>query len=125
MIPFEYKIIYLVKSILISKEKTYMIFRNIKEVDEHYKYPMSYRKGSIYDEKGIIRIYSNGSKGDYQTEKFFYYVLKNDKVKKRFQKNIKNQKKVRVIVKKDKGVEDMGLLKVKGFYKGYVRLEKN
>ena len=37
-----------------------MIFKNIKQVDEHYKYPMSYRMGSIYDEKGIIRIYSNG-----------------------------------------------------------------
>ena len=102
-----------------------MLFKNIKQVDEHYKYPMSYRMGSIYDDKGIIRIYSNGSKGDYQTPKFFYYVLKNNKVKERFQKNIKNQKKVRVIVKKEKGVEDIGLLKVKGFYKEYVRLEKN
>ena len=54
---------------------------------------MSYRMGSIYDEKGIIRIYSNGSKGDYQTPKFFYYVLKNDKVKERFQQNIKHKKK--------------------------------
>ena len=102
-----------------------MIFKNIKQVDEHYKYPMSYRMGSIYDDKGIIRIYSNGSKGDYQTPKFFYYVLKNDKVKERFQKNIKNNKNVRVIVKQDKGVKDLGLLKVKGFYKNFVRLEKN
>ena len=39
-----------------------MIFKNIKQVDEYYKYPMSYRMGSIYDEKGIIRIYSIGSK---------------------------------------------------------------
>ena len=102
-----------------------MIFKNIKQVDEHYKYPMSHRMGSIYDEKGIIRIYSNGSKGDYQTPKFFYYVLKNDKVKERFQQNIKNKKKVRVIVKVDNGVKDLGLLNVKGFYKNFVRLEKN
>ena len=102
-----------------------MIFKNIKQVDEHYKYPMSYRMGSIYDDEGIIRIYSNGSKGDYQTPKFFYYVLKNDKVKERFQKNIKNNKKVRIIVKIEKGVRDLGLLKVKGFYKKFVRLEKN
>ena len=102
-----------------------MLFKNIKQVDEHYKYPMSHRMGSIYDEKGIIRIYSNGSKSDYQTPKFFYYVLKNDKVKERFQKNIKNNKNVRVIVKQDKGVKDLGLLKVKGFYKNFVRLEKN
>ena len=102
-----------------------MIFKNIKQVDEHYKYPMSYRMGSIYDDKGIIRIYSNGSKGDYQTPKFFYYVLKNNKVKERFQKNIKNQKKVRVVIKQERGVRDIGLLKVKGFYKEFVRLEKN
>ena len=102
-----------------------MLFKNIKHVDEHYKYPMSHRMGSIYDDKGIIRIYSNGTKGDYQTPKFFYYVLKNDKVKERFQQNIKNKKKVRVVIKKEKGVEDMGLLRVKGFYKNFVRLEKN
>ena len=102
-----------------------MLFKNIKQVDEHYKYPMSHRMGSIYDDKGIIRIYSNGTKGDYETPKFFYYVLKNDKVKERFQQNIKNKKKVRVVIKKEKGVEDIGLLKVKGFYKEFVRLEKN
>ena len=102
-----------------------MIFKNIKQVDEYYKYPMSYRMGSIYDEKGIIRIYSNGSKGDYETSKFFYYVLKNDKIKERFQQNIKNKKKVRVIVKIDKGVKDLGLYKVKGFYREFVRLGKN
>ena len=102
-----------------------MLFKNIKQVDEHYKYPMSHRMGSIYDDKGIIRIYSSGTKGDYQTPKFFYYVLKNDKVKERFQQNIKNKKKVRVVIKKEKGVDDIGLLKVKGFYKEFVRLEKN
>ena len=102
-----------------------MLFKNIKQVDEHYKYPMSHRMGSIYDDKGIIRIYSNGTKGDYQTPKFFYYVLKNDKIRERFQKNIKNKKKVRVVIKKEKGVEDIGLLKAKGFYKEFVRLEKN
>ena len=54
-----------------------MIFGNIKEVDQYYKYPMSYRMGSIYDDNGIIRIYSNGQKGDYETDKYFYYKLKN------------------------------------------------
>ena len=102
-----------------------MKFKNIKEVDGYFQYPMSYRMGSIYDDKGIIRIYSNGSKEDYQTPKFFYYVLKNDKVKERFQKNIENKKKVRVVIKQERGVRDMGLLKVKGFYKEFVRLDKN
>ena len=65
-----------------------MIFKNIKEVDEYYKYPMSYRMGSIYDDKGIIRIYSNGQKGDYETDKYFYYKLKNKQVKERFRNNM-------------------------------------
>jgi hypothetical protein len=47
-----------------------MNFRNIKEVDKYYKYPMSYRIGSIYDYKGVIRSYSNGKKTDYKREIF-------------------------------------------------------
>tara|TARA_Y100000591_G_C21407063_1_gene485653 strand:+ start:44 stop:352 length:309 start_codon:yes stop_codon:yes gene_type:complete len=101
-----------------------MIFKNIKQADEYHKYPMSYRMGSIYDDKGIIRIYSNGEKGDYETPKFFYYKLKNDKIGNRFKQNIKNKKKVRLIVKIDEGVKDRGLLEVKGFYNGFVRLGK-
>ena len=101
-----------------------MIFKNIKQADEFHKYPMSYRMGSIYDDKGIIRIYSNGEKGDYETPKFFYYKLKNDKIGNRFKQNIKNKKRVRLIVKIDEGVKDRGLLEVKGFYNGFVRLGK-
>ena len=101
-----------------------MIFKNIKQADEFHKYPMSYRMGSIYDDKGIIRIYSNGEKGDYETPKFFYYKLKNDKIGNRFKQNIKNKKRVRIIVKIDGGVKDRGLLEVKGFYNGFVRLGK-
>ncbi len=101
-----------------------MIFKNIKEVDEYHKYPMSHRMGSIYDDKGIIRIYSNGEKGDYETPKFFYYKLKNDNVQQRFKLNIKNKKKVRVIVKVKDGVHDKGLLTVKGFKNDFVRLRK-
>ena len=101
-----------------------MIFKNIKQADEFHKYPMSYRMGSIYDDKGIIRIYSNGEKGDYETPKFFYYKLKNDKIGNRFKQNIKNKKRVRLIIKIDEGVKDIGLLEVKGFYNGFVRLGK-
>ena len=101
-----------------------MIFKNIKQADEYHKYPMSYRMGSIYDDKGIIRIYSNGEKGDYETPNFFYYKLKNDKIGNRFKQNIKNKKRVRLIIKIDEGVKDRGLLEVKGFYNGFVRLGK-
>ena len=101
-----------------------MNFRNIKEVDEYYKYPMSYRIGSIYDDKGIIRSYSNGKKSDYKRGKFFYYELKNDFVKQKFKMNINNKKKLRLIVKTKIGVNDEGLYNVSGFYKNYVRLQK-
>ena len=37
-----------------------MNFKNIKTLDAHYKYPMSYRIGTIYDSDGIVRVYSNG-----------------------------------------------------------------
>tara|TARA_B100001027_G_C16222821_1_gene310660 strand:- start:563 stop:868 length:306 start_codon:yes stop_codon:yes gene_type:complete len=101
-----------------------MNFRNIKEVDQYYKYPMSYRIGSIYDDKGIIRSYSNGKKSDYKRGKFFYYELKNDFVKQKFKMNINNKKKLRLIVKTKIGVNDEGLYNVSGFYKNYVRLQK-
>ena len=101
-----------------------MNFRNIKEVDKYYKYPMSYRIGSIYDDKGIIRSYSNGQKTDYKRGKFFYYELKNDFIKQKFKMNINNNKKVRLIVKTETGVNDEGLYNVSGFYKNYVRLQK-
>ena len=101
-----------------------MIFKNIKEADEYYNYPMSYRMGSIYDDKGIIRIYSNGQKGDYETDKYFYYKLKNKQVRERFETNIKNKKKIRLLVKTNEGVRDRGLLEIKGFFKGFVRIIK-
>ena len=101
-----------------------MLFKNIKSVDLYYKYPMSHRIGAIYDQFGIIRIYSNGKKDDYETSKYFYYRLKNDKIKEKFKNNIINKKKVRVIIKIKNMVEDRGLMCVKGFYKDFVKLEK-
>mgnify|MGYP001292628012 CR=1 FL=1 len=101
-----------------------MLFKNIKSVDLYYKYPMSYRIGAIYDKFGIIRIYSNGKKEDYETSKYFYYFLKNEKIKEQFKNNIKNKKKVRVVIKVKNIVEDRGLMKVNGFFKNFVKLEK-
>ncbi len=100
------------------------MFKGIKQVDKYYKYPMSYRFGSIYDNKGIIRIYSNGLNKDYETQHFFYYKIKNKNIKDKFKLNIVNSKKIRVIIKEKYGVKDKGLYKVKGFYKNYVRLQK-
>ena len=101
------------------------MFRNLKEVNTYYKYPMSHRFGSIYDKKGKIRIYSNGKKNDKKTKLFFYYELKNNFIKEKFKLNILNNKDVRIIVKTLDGVIDYGLYKVKGFTGNRVRLKKN
>ena len=85
---------------------------------------MSHRFGSIYDDKGVIRIYSNGKKNDKKTKLFFYYKLKNNFIKEKFKLNILNNKDVRVIVKNGEGVKDFGLYKVKGFTGNHVRLKK-
>ena len=50
-----------------------MQFKNIKTLDAHYKHPMSYRIGTIYDKNGIVRVYSNGNNSDYEKNTFFYY----------------------------------------------------
>lgn len=101
-----------------------MNFRNIKEVDKYYNYPMSYRIGSIYDNEGVIRSYSNGTKSDFKRGKFFYYEIKNEFIKHKFKLNILNKKKVRLILKNKNGVSDEGLHNVKGFYKNFVILSK-
>lgn len=41
-----------------------MIFNNFKEAQEYYKYPGTHRIGSYGNDKGIIRSYSSGKKGD-------------------------------------------------------------
>ena len=41
-----------------------MIFKNFKKAQEYYKYPGTHRIGSYGNDKGIIRSYSSGKKGD-------------------------------------------------------------
>ena len=99
------------------------MFKNIKQAHEYYKYPGSYRIGTIYDENGVIRSYSNGTK-DIIKDKIFYYELKNDKIKNAFKINKKNNNSLRLFRKEDNSVKDMGLYKVDKFYKNYVKLIK-
>ena len=97
------------------------MFKNIKQAHEYYKYPGSYRIGTIYDENGVIRSYSNGTK-DIIKDNIFYYELKNDKIKNAFKINKKNNKSLRLFRKDNNSVKDMGLYKVDKFYKNYVKL---
>ena len=101
-----------------------MLFKSFKEAHEYYKYPGSHRIGSYGNEKGILRSYSSGAKGDILKNNKVYYVLKNDKIKDKFRLNIKNKKKLRFFIKVKDGVKDMGLYHVKRFYKNYVIFEK-
>ena len=101
-----------------------MIFKNFKAAHEYYNYLGSHRIGSFGDEKGIIRSYSNGKKGDILKNNKIYYVLKNNNIKEKFKLNIKNKKKVRFFIKVNDGVKDMGLYHVKRFYKNFVVFEK-
>jgi len=101
-----------------------MFFKNFKEAHEYYNYPGSHRIGSYGNEKGIIRSYSNGKKGDILKNNKIYYVLKNSNIKEKFKLNIKNKKKIRFFIKLDKRVKDMGLYFVKRFYKNFVVFEK-
>ena len=99
------------------------MFKNIKQAHEYYKYPGSYRIGTIYDENGVIRSYSNGTK-DIIKDNIFYYELKNDKIKNAFKINKKNNNSLRLFRKDNNYVKDMGLYKVDKFYKNYVKLIK-
>ena len=99
-----------------------MHFKNIKTLDAHYKHPMSYRIGTIYNDNGIVRVYSNGNNSDYEKGTFFYYKIKNMKIESRFKDAKKKDLAFRLVTKVHNGVSDRGLYKVSGFNKGFVRL---
>lgn len=104
------------------------IFKNIKSAHEYYNYPGTYRHGTIYDETGVIRSYSNGTKDFFKNETFFYEI-KDEHIKNKFLLNKKNKKSLRVFLKQNKIVYDLGLFKVYSFttykHKLYVQLIKS
>lgn len=100
-------------------------FKGIKEAHNYYKFPGSYRYGSIYlMNYGIIRSYSNGTKPDVISDTKIQYILKNDTYRKRFAENMKTNTKVRFFQKVQRGVKDLGLFRVTGFKGTSVILEK-
>ena len=104
-----------------------MIFKNIKEAHEYYKYPSSHRFGTIGDLKGVLRSYSNGKGCDYykKNSKEIYYKIKNERVKNLYSLNLKTKQKVRFFRKVDNGVKDLGLYKVVKFTKdNFIKLIK-
>ena len=102
------------------------LFKNIKEAHEFYKYPGSYRHGSIYNKEigGIVRSYSNGTKPDLFLKNEIHYVIKNELFKTRFQETIKNKIKVRIFQKSPLGCLDHGLFLPKKIVKNKVVFKK-
>ena len=101
-----------------------MIFKNFKMAHNYYKYPSSYRFGTIGNNLGVIRSYSNGKNNDIIENNRIKYKIKNKKIRNLFELSKLNNKKLRFFYKINKGVKDLGLFKVKRFYKDYVILYK-
>ena len=101
-----------------------MIFKNFKIAHNYYKYPSSYRFGTIGNNLGVIRSYSNGKNNDIIENNRIKYKIKNKKIRDLFELSKLNNKKLRFFYKINKGVKDLGLFKVKRFYKDYVILYK-
>ena len=101
-----------------------MIFKNFKIAHNYYKYPSSYRFGTIGDEYGVIRSYSNGKNNDIIEKNKIKYKIKNKKIRDLFKLSKLNNKRLRFFYKIKNGVKDLGLFKVKRFYKEYVILFK-
>jgi hypothetical protein len=106
-----------------------MLFRTLRDAHKYYKYPSTHRFGTIGNENGVIRSYSNGVNCDkiLESGKVIYYRIKNDRIKKMYQTSIDNKKKVRFFRKVKDGVLNAShslYLPVR-FHKGFVKLLKN
>jgi hypothetical protein len=103
-----------------------MIFKNFKSACEYYKYPGTHQHGSIGNEKGIFRSYSNGTKGkDFIKSNEILYRLKDTRMRMKFEKNIESGQPIRFFRKHviAGNVEDLGLWIVASFTDTHVRLK--
>lgn len=104
-------------------------FPNFKIAHAHYKFPSTHRTGSIFDQRGIIRSYSNGELGKDIVSadgRSVRYRLKSEFIREKFKLNKGSGRKIRVFRKDvEKGdVMDLGLFLVFGFTKTHVKLGK-
>lgn len=101
-------------------------FRNFKTACEYYNYKGSHRIGTIGNEKGVIRSYSNGKNNDkiLNEGNEIWYKIKNNKIKELYQKSINSKQNIRFFIKIKNGVLDLGLFNATKFKNGYVILIK-
>lgn len=105
------------------------LFKNIKEAHYYYKFPGSYRIGTIIKNNIVKRVYSNGiSAPDYfiKNNNEFFYIIKNEKILNAFKNTKKNKGKIYLFTRIDNNVILNGIYLVKGFRQDnkYVLLEK-
>jgi hypothetical protein len=100
-------------------------FKNFKIAHEYYNYPSTHRIGTIFNETGVIRSYSNNIVDKY-SENFsiFYYKLKNNKIESAFRLSKSNNKTLRLFLKQKNDVIDLGLYKVINIENNYVKLKQ-
>lgn len=100
-------------------------FVNFKSAHNFYKYPSTHRIGTIYNNDGVIRSYSNNTVDKYNNDySIFYYKLKNDDVKSAFKLTKNKNNNLRLFIKQKNYVLDLGLYKVSNVGYQYVKLIK-
>ena len=100
-------------------------FINFKSAHNFYKYPSTYRIGTIYNNNGVIRSYSNNCVDKYNSDySIFYYKLKNDNIKSAFKLTKEKNNNLRLFLKEKNNVLDLGLYKVSSIGYKYVKLIK-
>jgi hypothetical protein len=99
------------------------VFKNFKAACQHYSFPGTHQHGSIGNEKGIIRSYTNGTVGkDFVKENEVFYRLKDERMRAKFSLNVESGQRLRLFQKVSTGVVDRGLHKVEGFTETHVHL---
>ena len=100
-------------------------FINFKSAHSFYKYPSTHRIGTIYNDDGVIRSYSNNTVDKYNNDySIFFYKLKNDIIKSAFKLTKEKDNSLRLFLKQKNEVLDLGLYKVSKVGYQYVKLIK-
>ena len=103
------------------------LFRGIREAHEFYKFKGSYQQGTVYDDDGVIRTYSNGKHDDIiRKDKIIYWIsVERPYIREAFERSKNNDQSLRFFRKRklDNKVEDLGLWKVVKTDFNYVQLK--
>jgi hypothetical protein len=119
-----------------ADSKNKRIFQNFRVACAHYGFPGSFQCGSVWNERGVIRSYSNSTPGKDKVllgGSEIWYRLKSLEMQGHFERNMRSGQGVRFFrrvphcigkVTQKPGCKDMGLFDVAGFMENdaFVRL---